>query len=205
MLSSQPINTFDDFESYIKSFNYSMINKIPNDFYIFILENKNKINIKLLKNRFPTNYLINEIKIIKESRNGKQASYFSSIGNLECLKYVHKNGYGLDNETCNDAAENGHLECLKYAHKNGYDWDIWTCDFAAENGHLECLKYAHKNGCPWDEGTCNSAAENGHLECLKYAHKNGCPWENETCNIAARNGHLECLKYAHKNGCEWLV
>ena len=122
-------------------------------------------------------------------------------GHIDCLKYLHKNGYPWNNWTCNYAAMNGNIECLKYAHENRCSWDEDTCFYAAENGHLECLKYAHENGCPWDEDTCSHAAENGHLECLKYAHENGCPWSADTCKDAARNDHIECVKYAYENGC----
>ena len=124
-------------------------------------------------------------------------------GRIECLKYLHENGYPWDNWTCNYAAMNGNIECLKYAHENRCSWDEDTCFYAAENGHLECLKYAHENGCPWNEDTCEEAAKNGHLECLKYAHENGCPWDEDTCSHAAENSHLECLKYAHENGCPY--
>ena len=48
--------------------------------------------------------------------------------------------------TCHEAAENGDLECLKYLHENGYPWYSNTCKSAAASGNLECLKYAHENG-----------------------------------------------------------
>ena len=122
-------------------------------------------------------------------------------GNLEVLKYAHKNGYHWNKNTCNYAALNGQLECLKYAHENKCPWNIDTCTYASINGHLECLKYAHDNKCPWNKETCRNAAANGHLDCLKYAHENGCPWNKDTCSNAAKYGHLDCLKYAHENGC----
>jgi hypothetical protein len=104
---------------------------------------------------------------------------------------------------CDDAAKNGHLNCLIYLHIQGYFWDELTCFYAAKNGHLDCLEYAHTHGCPWDEFTCSSAAMNGHLECLQYAHTHGCPWDEWTCEYAAKNGHLECLQYAVENKFPW--
>jgi hypothetical protein len=77
---------------------------------------------------------------------------------------------------CNIAARLGHLDCLKYLHKNGYPWNNDTCNEAAANGHLDCLKYAHKHGCEWYYDTTYEAVANGHLDCLKYAHENGCRW-----------------------------
>ncbi|ATZ80167.1 ankyrin repeat domain-containing protein [Bodo saltans virus] len=99
-----------------------------------------------------------------------------------------------------EIAKNGHIDCLKFLHKNEYQWDEDTCSFAAENGHLECLKYAHENGCPWDKNTFSYAAKNGHLDCLKYLHENGCPWDSSASIHAATNGHLGCFTYLLKCG-----
>jgi len=106
-------------------------------------------------------------------------------------------------QTCMLASSYGHLNCLQYLHQNGFPWDISTCDGAAENGHIECFKYAHENGCPWDDYTCIIAAGNSHLECLKYAHENGCPWNKFLYYHTAHRSHNECLNYAHKNGCPY--
>ena len=148
-------------------------------------------------------------KISFEFFDFKNTSHWSSIGDLEGLKYAYEQGYSWDGWTCTVAAEKGHLECLKYAHAppvgEGCPWDEPTCSWAAVNGHLECLKYAHEHGCSWGEWTCSGAASNGHLECLKYAHTQGCPWDEWTCTYAAHNGHLECLKYAHEQGCPWDI
>lgn len=43
------------------------------------------------------------------------------------------------------AAKNGDLDILKYAHKNGYHWNNSICAVAS---NLECLKFLHENGCP---------------------------------------------------------
>ena len=226
------INNFKDLISYIKIFDYWMINNTPDEFYDWIFKNKDKINMDLLNELFHMNDLINQIKIIINTHINKLCNYYSSIGNVVLLKHAHKNGYPwfnnriifiaiknghlecfkyayengcISNEwICSYIAIYGHLKCLKYAHENGCIWNEETCHNAAENGNLECLKYAHENGCSWDENTCNYASEKGHLECLKYAHENGCPWDEYTCSNAAKNGHIECLKYAHENGCIWL-
>jgi len=81
-----------------------MLDKNPNDLYDWVFKNKNKINIDLLKEQFPMNDLINEIKIIIEKPDDKLCCYFSSVGNLILLKYCHKNGYAwLVDEICCDA------------------------------------------------------------------------------------------------------
>ena len=84
----------------------------------------------------------------------------------------------------------GQLDALKWLHKNGHPWDEWTCSWAAQGGHLEVLKWAYNYGCPWDERTCSWAAELGHLEVLKWARANECPWDRDECiKTAVSNGH----------------
>jgi len=175
------INTFDDFVGYLVIFDYWMLDKYPNDLYDWIFNNKDKINMDLLKEQFPMNPLINEIIEIIDTPDDKLCGKFSSIGNLSLLKYAHENGFGWDEETCCGAASSGHLDCLMYAHVNRCSWNYKTCSNASANGHLECLKYAHENGCDWNCSTCINASAQGHLECLKYAHENGCLWYSLTC------------------------
>jgi len=84
------INTFDDLVSYIKIFDYWMINKTPNEIYKFIIANKDKINMDLLNDLFHMNDLIKQIKIINDTPDDKLCSYYSSIGNLELLNILMK-------------------------------------------------------------------------------------------------------------------
>jgi hypothetical protein len=226
------IITFEDLIRYIRIFNYWMINKIPNEFYKWIFENKNMINMNLLNEYFIEDDLINEIQLLINSNAydlcknaaekgflrilifGRESGYkwntFIPIttiaaenGHLNILKYAHENGFPSDKSTCSIASKNGHLDCLKYAHENGCSWDEQTCINAAANGYLDILKYAHENGCAWDIYTCINAAAGGYLDILKYAYENGCPWDKYICINAATRGHLDCLKYAHENGCPW--
>jgi hypothetical protein len=50
---------------------------------------------------------------------------------------------------CSKAAEGGSLECLTFLHENGFSWDCITTLNSAWKGHLNCLKYAVTNGCPY--------------------------------------------------------
>jgi len=45
------------------------------------------------------------------------------------------------------AAANGQIEIVKWLHKNGYPWEKWCYPSAAKNGHLDILKYQYDNGC----------------------------------------------------------
>ena len=130
----------------------------------------------------------------------------AAAGNLDCLKYAHRNGAKIDSFTCYAAAEKGHLDCLEYAYSHCWDWgetpEVLPSNTAA-NGHLDCLEFLHRHGCPWNANTTAMAAKYGHLACLKYAHEHGCPWDFYCTMYAAESGHLACLSYAHERGCPW--
>ena len=109
------------------------------------------------------------------------------LGLLYLLKYFHKNRmiiYNNDNMPYN-CIQYGNLECLKYLHSNGFHIDenmINTCCFF---GQIDCLKYLHKNGFTIDEGCVNCCIGLGgirlinpsvkynYFECLKYCLENG--------------------------------
>ena len=125
-------------------------------------------------------------------------------GSIECLKYLYERDPLLvSNEEwfIKKAIYGKSVECLKFLHINGFKLGNKVCYYAALFNSLECLAYAHECNCYWDEETCEIAALRGNYKCLEYLHKNGCPWNRRTVIAAAENGHLECLKYAHENGC----
>ena len=134
-------------------------------------------------------------------RSKTAAAWACERDHIDCLRFIHENGYPWDESICLLAAGNGHLECLKYIHENGCPWNEHICRIAAGNGRLECLQYAHENDCPWDEDTCSRAATRGHLNCLIYAHENGCPWDEYTCHVTLKYNRIRCLIYAYENRC----
>ena len=118
------------------------------------------------------------------------------------LEIVYAHIPGGDNwEAIRAAAQFGSLNCLRYLHENGYPWNVCATWYAAEHGHLECLQYMHENGCLWDTRTIDMAAQGGKLNCIRCLREQGCPWSWYAPFAAARNGHLECLIYLHVNGC----
>lgn len=78
------INTFDDLIVYIRIFNYWMINYIPNDFYDWVFDNKDKINTDLLNDIFPMNDIINDIKIIINTPNHKDCCILKN-SHINCI------------------------------------------------------------------------------------------------------------------------
>ena len=130
-----------------------------------------------------SHFLLLKIDFIINNKNTSIKVHIKMSLCSECGNYEN-------NEICHNAIINNRLDCLKYVHENGYWWDESTCANAALNDNLTMLKYAHENGCPWDGITCVKAARNGHLGCLKYAHENGCPWHEYVCTYAAHHNHF---------------
>jgi len=97
------------------------------------------------------------------------------------------------------AIQVGDLRCLKCLHKLGCHMDISLGIFAAKSGQLQCLKYIHQSECPWDLRFLTGAAASSRLDCLKYACENGCPWWQDD-KIAARIKDNRCFLYALSHG-----
>ena len=80
---------------------------------------------------------------------------------IERMRYIEENlGPRYEREYVNDdAASSYHLECLQYLHENGYPWDERACAVAVEKGRLDCLEYLRENGCP-EFKPCNHGYSN---------------------------------------------
>ncbi len=129
----------------------------------------------------------------------------AKYGQLECLKYLHKNGYLWCGRTTTEAASNGHLDCLKYAYENGCIWGIiHSAIAAAKNGHVECLRYLHEKNAPltsvdYPTDVAEEAVVNGHVDCVKFLHEIGILTDPSFLECAADKGHLDCVKYINEN------
>jgi ankyrin repeat protein len=140
----------------------------------------------------------------------KKAIYYAvKYGRLDCLRYLHENGYEFEERSSHTAAKYGNISCLKYLYEHKAYFDEITFEFAGR--HLDCLKYLHEIGCPCDDdgGSSYIAIKSGNVECLEYLHKNGCKLINEHSYesiitiAAAFSKNLKCLKYLLKNGYVW--
>ncbi len=107
------------------------------------------------------------------------------------------------NYAVHNACKNGHLECLKYMHENGFEWFGIAATYAGLNGHLDCLKFIHQMGYKWDTNTAMYAAQCPNVEILKYVLMNGCPHNKFVCYYAIEKGLMENLKFAYEFGCEY--
>lgn len=62
------------------------------------------------------------------------------------------------NEACTEAARERNLDCLKFLIKNGCKMNSTSMAAAARGGSMECLLYLFKKGCEWNYSTCAAAA-----------------------------------------------
>lgn len=100
----------------------------------------------------------------------------SKSGNLECLLFAYQicePSPDVDTSCISEAAAAGSVECVKFLHDNGYKIKKDACEKAASKGHLDCLMYLRDQGAEWGR-TLDAAVQMGHLECVKYAIENGC-------------------------------
>ncbi|CAL6297027.1 unnamed protein product [Bathycoccus prasinos] len=136
--------------------------------------------------------------------DGKTINAAANQGNLEIVKYCVANKCPIDEFACAFAASEGQLECLKYLHKEvKAPWDDWTAAWAALKGHLHILEYlVERKYDKYNEVACMYAAESGHLDCLKYLHETAkVRWDDLAVEVAYMNNHPECLQYLLDNNC----
>ena len=107
----------------------------------------------------------------------------SKFGKLDVLTYLHDVDCPWDNTVIMEAIKGGHLQCIRYLHENGYglnNYDLRTkmkaVGIAARNGYTDCLKYLHKNGYEIGPTVIDDVVHGGHLECLRYLRSVGCDW-----------------------------
>jgi hypothetical protein len=205
---------------YIK--NNDMRISYKSEVYINILANGHLNVIKWLKKKYNINFHINA----NPFNNISPCSIGAKIGRLDIIQWSIKNGYSLNEDTFDNAAQFGDINILKWLKENYYKsagsrtfsktlalrgsmdyhhelipWNENIMSGAVKNFFL--VKWLKENGCPWNEYTCSGAAYIGNFELLKWARENGCPWDKKTCSNAARGGHFEILKWCRENKCPW--
>lgn len=107
---------------------------------------------------------------------------------LKVIKWAHENVYKWTRKNFLSAGEKGNIEIIKYMHKNGCYLDIDFCGTIVLMANLELLKWARENKCPWDENTFYWATQssigqdfpNDLIKILNYLKENNCPWDERT-------------------------
>lgn len=116
-------------------------------------------------------------------------------GQIDCLRFLHKNNCKLTTLSCEKAIMRGHLKCLQFLMKYNYQMPKNSCTIAATTGRLDILMFLIVNGYSMSTVTFSSAAANGNLECLQYLYKHDCPYDKWAFALSAKNGNLDCLKF----------
>jgi hypothetical protein len=123
---------------------------------------------------------------------------------MEMLKWLHSQGWLLDEYTFPVAATRGDIEIMKWLHEEQCPWDFNTFCKAVRHGNMEILKWLKKEGCPWNERVFWSAAETGNLQILVWLRVEGCPWCPNTFYWAIDGGaDLLTLKWLYHEKCPW--
>ena len=180
-----------------------IFNIIDNDF-------KNKECLKIIKARLENvcsleylKFLLDEF--IHQKQNLVNSSIFEYVitgDNIDCLKYLHINGY-ISNSSFDSiiktSVRRNFIRCSKYLIDNNFQKDKYCCAYASENGNIEMLKYLREKGCLWDESTVTVAAACGHFDCLKFALDNNCPFKSIAYKFAIEKGYIRIANYLNEN------
>lgn len=144
---------------------------------------------------------------------------------LQCLLYVYKHGYLLD-EIEYILIETGNVLALDYLIKNteivlnkeDNELECFTLSAAIE-GQLEMIKYLYANdhvilssdlmfyainGYGGDCKKCSmkdKCCSNHKMDFVKYLHKIDCPWNERAYYAAIDENRLDIIQYLHENNC----
>jgi hypothetical protein len=131
--------------------------------------------------------------------NSEDFRFAVSMRWFDGVKFLHGVSCSCESEKiCAFAAD---VEILKYLHQQGYPLNQKTLEVNAANGYLANLTYAHQQGVPLTEQLMNKAAAFGHLEILQYLHEHNCAWSWMAPTMAKTKKHWDCFNYLRTNGC----
>ncbi|OWZ20145.1 hypothetical protein PHMEG_0005485 [Phytophthora megakarya] len=116
--------------------------------------------VKWMKDTFPRDVRINEIKMDNAAANG----------HLDMVKWLHTQQAWCTKQAMNPA--NGHLNMVQWLHENRTEGCTqYAVDTAAKKGYLYVMKWLYANrheGCSRD--AMDSAAAGGRLEIVQWLH-----------------------------------
>ena len=154
-------------------------------------------------------------------------------GHLDCLRYMHEQGYALASSTMRGAAVGGHLPILRYLcdmncpgheeilenavqHNRRHvikfvmDNPSIKCNLqqvgweAASHGHIDLLEYFKEHlHYVYNESTMEGATLGCKLDTMKYLYAQKCPWDKRVVNTAIAMGHVDCLRFALQHQCPY--
>jgi hypothetical protein len=90
------------------------------------------------------------------------------------LILLHKWGYAIPPQACDQAADFGHVLCLQYLHEDSFECNGTALTNACHRAHLPCVVYLIENADVQPIIQADRVAiKCGRLSCRKYLLENG--------------------------------
>lgn len=122
-------------------------------------------------------------------------------GNLDMVKYLHKEGYYLDCCISRNAAKCNKLNLIKWVRLMRLTWTFDFSDKASEYRHYKILKWAYKHNCPCNPQVVINILKNGDFDLLDWIIENKIPIKSKACKMIAYHGRFNILKKVMAYGC----
>ncbi|GFH44208.1 hypothetical protein CTEN210_00682 [Chaetoceros tenuissimus] len=136
------------------------------------------------------------------------SAYAANHGQVECLTYLHENGFRWDGDSYTGYFENvnislmpTHMDCLRYMKEHQLDTNQDALLNNIRAGHVYCVDLLIKDEWKSDGTFCMEAVRTGNRKCFELLVEKGFAFDPKLCAIeAARLGIVEFLEYFHLNG-----
>lgn len=131
--------------------------------------------------------------------------YACEIANIEALQWLHSQGLVLHDDCIHQSL--GDVDCLRFCHEQGFVLTQEHAVVACEIGSIDCLKYLHEHGCSMNDPFLPIAAAEAETNgnhpqsaCLEYLHTHGCPMGDleSLVQVAICNLNVDALKFIHE-------
>lgn len=158
-----------------------------------------------------------------------ERTFFYAVGHLDVMEYLLNEGCPWDETAILEAARSGDLECLKFLHRNGYPLQLKEImRNACYSNNPKCLEYLLEIGAPIPSDIFEHAVLANSLELCEILHKRNISIPDNifyycrsikiakflvekgkqiTCQQIYRNSlfndNVELFKYIHQTGFQW--
>jgi hypothetical protein len=167
-----------------------------------------------------TSFTCNHLHILQwlvENQDFKYApgifEHMALHGKLDCLQYMHSNGYDILTPKVFMAAIRSRNIKLIHWLRNIYTdkthfWTIYAAVDMSSNKHdqhgsLTILQLLVSWGYNLSDTDPTIPARNGDLHILQYLIIHGCKLSENVINAAAEYGHLHIIIWCRQQGCNW--
>jgi hypothetical protein len=188
-------NNIDDIICILRSYDYWLVNILPDDVYHLINENILLINdnIDLLKNTINDFYFKDILGLIKYNELIKKYNIllelYDSVGKKRKIKHNnHYLGEPISKDSClskddyyfNESIIPNTLytsalisDCVKSPYNDGFEEYEFFSNYLLSNNLINLINFFDRNNRKIPDNICLMAARAGSYECLKYFHKKG--------------------------------